>query len=461
MIHKFKLNNNNIVIDVNSGAIHILDDCAYDLLDELDESIDKSLPVSVFQKLLSKYSENDLNEAHAELLSLYEQKLLFSDEINIDYTNILAEARLKSLCLNVAHDCNLYCEYCFASKGDFGSERMLMPFEIAKRAIDLLIKESANRHNLEVDFFGGEPLMNFDVVTQTVMYARSLEKKYNKNFRFTITTNGILLDDEKIDFINREMSNVVLSIDGRKIINDRFRPTRNNTGSYDIIVPKFKKLVEKRTNKDYYVRGTFTKYNLDFTKDVLLLADLGFKHISLEPVVSDPELDYSITEKELPDIFKEYENLALKIIEKRKLGKNFNFFHFMLDLSQGPCVIKRIKGCGCGNEYMAIAPDGSIYPCHQFVGDKNFIIGSLNDLHLNKKLRESFSQVSIFTKPDCKKCWAKFYCSGGCVANSYKYQHNLYSSDFIYCSLQKKRIECAIMLLSELNKLNSKGDYIQ
>lgn len=448
MIHKYKLNGFNIVIDINSGAVHVLDNCSFDMISYFEDKIEDNISNNIKNDLLANYSEKEIDESHSELLNLYNEGLIFSEEADYSKFLNLSDSPIKSMCLNVAHDCNLCCEYCFASKGDFGGNRELMSLDVGKMAIDFLIEKSGSRHNLEVDFFGGEPLMNFDVVKQIVEYARSIEKDYNKNFRFTITTNGLLLDDEKIDFINKEMSNVVLSIDGRPEVNDRLRKTVNGKGSYSIIVPKFQKLVAGRKNKDYYTRGTFTKYNMDFANDVLHLADLGFDQISVEPVVSDSRLDYSIREEDLPIVFKEYERLANVILERRKNNKGFNFFHFMIDLNQGPCVIKRLRGCGCGNEYIAVTPNGDIYPCHQFVGDKKFKMGNLKENNFNNDLKLDFSRTNIYTKPDCKNCWAKFYCSGGCAANSNKYENDIRSSHKISCELEKKRIECAIMLIA-------------
>ena len=350
------------------------------------------------------------------------------------------------MCLNIAHDCNLRCKYCFASTGDFGKGRKLMTFETGKKAIDFLLEKSLDRKNLELDFFGGEPLMNFDVVKQIVEYARSREAEYGKKFRFTITTNGVLLDDDKIDFINREMSNVVLSIDGRKEVNDYMRKRVDGSGCYDKIMPAFKKLVEKRGDKEYYVRGTFTKNNLDFSNDVFDLYNNGFDQISVEPVVCEASADYAITEKELPAIFKEYERLAERILENEKKGKKFNFFHFMLDLDQGPCAIKRLRGCGCGNDYVAITPDGDIYPCHQFVGIEEFKMGNIDEGTFDTNMKSYFSKTHVYTKPECKKCWAKFYCSGGCNANNYQYAGDVHNAHKLSCQLQKKRLECAIML---------------
>lgn len=449
-----------MVLDVNSGAVHMLDDCSYDILDfveaqhstlekltdEQRESISKD-----FEKLSDKYPLETIKECYAELVELVDEGVLFSDDI--DYTDIAKTANkalIKSMCLNVAHDCNLRCEYCFAAKGNFGGEAMLMPFEIGKKAIDFLIEKSGNIHNLEVDFFGGEPLLNFDVVKQIVEYARSIEKEHNKNFRFTITTNGLLLTDDKIEYINREMSNCVLSLDGRKEVNDKLRVRADGSGSYDTIIPKFQKLVQTRGDKDYYIRGTFTKYNLDFTKDVLHFADLGFDQISIEPVVSDEKLDYSIKEEDLPRVFEEYDRLVSAIIERKQEGRGFNFFHFMIDLDNAPCIIKRFKGCGCGNEYVAVTPNGEIYPCHQFVGQENWIIGNLNDGSFSDEMKFYFAQANILNKSDCKDCFAKYYCSGGCNANNFNYAGSVFTSHKLSCELQRKRLECALMIKAAL-----------
>ena len=453
MVHKYKLNGYNIALDVNSGAVHILDDISYDILDILNDSINKEINNNILEKLELKYNKNDIIESYNELYNLYKNNQLFSKDEYEPFTKMLENSPIKAMCLNVAHDCNLRCEYCFASKGDFGQGRMLMPFEVGKKAIDFLIENSGDRHNLEVDFFGGEPLMNFDVVKHIVDYARSIEKKFNKNFRFTITTNGLLLTDDKIEYINREMSNVVLSLDGRKEINDLLRITPNSKGSYDTIVPKYQKLVESKGDKDYYVRGTFTKNNLDFTKDVLHMADLGFEQLSIEPVVSDEKLEFSIKESDLSRVFEEYENLAKVIIDKRKNKEFFNFFHFMIDLNQGPCAIKRLRGCGCGNEYIAITPTGDIFPCHQFVGNDEWKMGNLFDNNFNTKIKDTFSKTTVYTTSNCKNCWAKFYCSGGCNANNLQYENNIFTPHSISCELEKKRLECAIMIQAALTEV--------
>ena len=451
MIHKYKLNGFPICLDVNSGAVHVLDDCSFDLLDHVNEDFfPPELTEEMLASLSGRYSNEELTGAYQELLELKKAGLLFSEDTYERFADMMTAAPVKAMCLNVAHDCNLRCEYCFAAKGDFGGERMLMPFEIGKKAVDFLLEKSGTRHNLEMDFFGGEPLMNFDVVKQVVSYARSKEKEYNKNFRFTITTNGLLLTDDKIEFINREMSNCVLSLDGRKEVNDRLRIKINGKGCYDQIVPQYQKLVAGRGDKDYYARGTFTKYNLDFTQDVLHMADLGFDQVSVEPVVSDPMLDYSIKEEDLPRVFQEYETLANELIQRKKEGKGFNFFHFMIDLNQGPCAIKRLRGCGCGNEYVAITPDGDVYPCHQFVGHEEWKMGNVFDLSINKEMKDNFARATVYHKPKCQDCWAKFYCSGGCNANNWQYMGNVLDSFDLACEMEKKRLECAIMIQAAL-----------
>lgn len=446
MIHKYKLGGFNIVLDVNSGGVHIVDELTYDMLDNVELPFEEKCPEKVIKKLSKYYSVDEIESCYNEIVELYNDQILFSEDDYEKYADYSVASPVKAMCLNIAHDCNLRCKYCFASTGDFGKGRKLMTFETGKKAIDFLLEKSLDRKNLELDFFGGEPLMNFDVVKQIVEYARSREAEYGKKFRFTITTNGVLLDDDKIDFIKREMSNVVLSIDGRKEVNDYMRKRVDGSGCYDKIMPAFKKLVEKRGDKEYYVRGTFTKNNLDFSNDVFDLYNNGFDQISVEPVVCEASADYAITEKELPAIFKEYERLAERILENEKKGKKFNFFHFMLDLDQGPCAIKRLRGCGCGNDYVAITPDGDIYPCHQFVGIEEFKMGNIDEGTFDTKMKSYFSKTHVYTKPECKKCWAKFYCSGGCNANNYQYAGDVHNAHKLSCQLQKKRLECAIML---------------
>lgn len=447
MIHKFEQCGYRIVIDTNSGAVHLLDELSYLLLDAFEKNIGALPPAGLS---VDGYTEQEIAECWKELHELYMSGELFTpdDERLKNYRSVAAP--IKSMCLHIAHDCNLRCKYCFADEGKFGGERCRLSQETANRAIDFLIENSGSRHNLELDFFGGEPLLNFDVVKGTVAYARSLEKKHNKLFRFTITTNGVLLDDDKIDFINREMSNVVLSLDGRKEVNDRVRVNAGGNGSYDAILPGFKKLVAQRGEKDYYLRGTFTKYNLDFSEDVFHIASLGFDQISVEPVVAPPTADYALTEADLPRIFEEYDLLAKRIIEYRKSGKYFNFFHFMVDLDAGPCAIKRIHGCGCGNEYVAVAANGDIYPCHQFVGIEKMRMGNVNDGSFDTGIKDNFAQADIFAKPECMNCWAKFFCSGGCNANNYLYCGDIRKPLKLSCEMEKKRVECAIAVKAAL-----------
>lgn len=446
MIHKYSMNGFNIVMDINSGAVHVVDDTVFDVLDFYEEkNRDKN---EIIKELNSKYSEEEISEAFEEILELEKNNTLFSEDI---YEEIIPKIEkrspvVKALCLHIAHDCNLKCKYCFAEEGEYHGKRSLMSYEVGKKAIDFLVKASGSRKNLEVDFFGGEPLMNFDVVKQIVEYARSVEKENNKNFRFTITTNGILLNDDIIGYINENMHNVVLSIDGRKEINDSIRVRVDGKGSYDNIVPKFKKVAQSRNQTDYYVRGTFTRNNLDFSKDVFHLADLGFKQISVEPVVADEKESYSIKREDLPIIFKEYEKLAVEMLKRKKEGNDFNFFHFMIDLSGGPCVIKRLVGCGSGTEYLAVTPEGDIYPCHQFVGIDEFKMGDVDNGVVRNDIRTDFENCNVYSKPECKKCWAKFYCSGGCTANSFNTHKDLITPYEIGCALQKKRIECAVMM---------------
>ena len=429
MIHKYKYKDMNIVLDVHSGGVHIVDDLSYEILDYIKIPMDEKCPNYIIDKLSNKYNVDEIIACYEELYSLYTDKILFSEDDYERFAKYSVASPVKAMCLLISQDCNLRCEYCFAETGDFGMGRSLMSLETGKKAIDFLLEKSGNRENLELDFFGGEPLMNFDVVKEIVKYAREREKEYGKNFRFTVTTNGLLLTDDKIDFINKEMSNVVLSIDGRKCVNDRMRHRVDGTGCYDTIVEKFRETVDARGDKEYYVRGTYTKYNLDFSEDVFHLYEQGFDQISVEPVVAPETAPYALTEKELPAIFAEYDKLAERLLENDKNGKHFNFFHFMLDLDQGPCAIKRLRGCGCGNEYVAISPNGDIYPCHQFVGIDEWKMGNLNEETFDYKIKDYFASAHIYTKEECKKCWAKFYCSGGCNANNYIYAgdvHNAY-----------------------------------
>ncbi|EGT3892407.1 thioether cross-link-forming SCIFF peptide maturase [Clostridioides difficile] len=450
MIHKFSMNGYNIVLDVNGGAVHVLDDVAYDLLDFYKEKSKEE----ILEILKSKYQEEKINEAYEEILNLEKEGLLYTEDTYQYHPSFVhREPVVKALCLNVAHDCNLKCKYCFAAQGDFGGEKELMSFEVGKAAIDYLIANSGSRKNLEIDFFGGEPLMNFEVVKQLVDYGRSVEKDYNKNIRFTITTNGVLLNDEIIDYINENMHNVVLSLDGRKEVNDNMRPTLNDKGSYDITLPRFKKLVEKRAkDKYYYIRGTFTRDNLDFSKDVMHFADLGFKLTSVEPVVGDESNPYALREEDLPKIFEEYEKFAVEYADRQLQGDGFKFFHFMIDLNQGPCVIKRITGCGAGNEYLSVTPNGDIYPCHQFVGNEEFKMANIFDeeIVLPENLKNMFREAHVYTKEECKQCWNKFYCSGGCYANAINFNNDISKPYELGCEMQRKRTECSIMIQAKL-----------
>ena len=447
MIHKYKLSGYNVLLDTNSGGVHIVDDLTYDLLDNVQPPFDDACPQKIIDKLGKIYNKDDITECYDEIVSLYNDKILFSEDDYEKFALTSVASPIKAMCLHVSHDCNLRCKYCFAATGDYHEGRMLMSLETGKKALDFLIEKSGDRKFLEVDFFGGEPTLNFDVVKQLVEYGRSREAEANKKFRFTITTNGILLTDDMIEFINKEMNNVVLSIDGRKEVNDRVRVRADGTGSYDRILPNFKKVVETRgKDKDWYVRGTYTKYNLDFSNDVMHLYEQGFDQISVEPVMADPSMPYAITQADLPRIFDEYEELMKKITEIRDSGKFINFFHFMLDLDQGPCAIKRLRGCGCGNEYVAIAPNGDIYPCHQFVGNEEYKMGSLNDGSFNDDMKAEFAAAHVYSKPECKKCWAKFYCSGGCNANNYIYAGDIHNAYKLSCEIQKKRLECAILM---------------
>lgn len=446
MIHGYKLNGYNIILDVHSGGVHVVDALFFDLVMTLTPPFTPECPPEVLGALSATYDRKELLEAYGEVLELVAQGSLFSADDYANLPNLTALSPVKAMCLHISHDCNLRCDYCFAGTGDYGNGRQNMPAEVGLLAIDYLLAKSGTRHNLEVDFFGGEPLLNFDVVKQVVKYARSKEKEFGKLFRFTITTNGMLLDDDKIDFINKEMSNVVLSIDGRKEINDRVRHRVDSTGCYDSILPKFKKLVEKRGEGQYYVRGTFTRYNLDFANDVLHLNECGFDQISVEPVVSDPKYPYSLGMDDLPQIFAEYEKLSKILIDRRKEKTGFNFFHFMMDLEQGPCAIKRLRGCGAGNEYVAITPDGDVYPCHQFVGKAEWKMGDIYTQSLDMDRKKQFAASNVYGKEDCKNCWAKFYCSGGCNANSATYCGDIRKPYQLSCELEKKRVECAIMI---------------
>ena len=451
MIHRFKQRDYNFVVDVNSGGVHVVDDLTYDVIGCLEPPLTEQLPDGIKNEF-KDIAEDELLSVYSDIYEAYKAKTLFSPDEYEKYAKFAVSSPIKSMCLHIAHDCNLRCQYCFASTGNFGGGRKMMSFETGKRAIDFLLEKSADRQNLELDFFGGEPMMNFDVVKQIVTYARSKEKEYNKSFHFTITTNGMLLSPDKIDYINEEMSNVVLSVDGRREVNDKIRCRVDGSGCYDTIMPKFKELVEKRGDKEYYVRGTFTKYNLDFSNDVFHLLESGFDQVSVEPVVEAEDKPYAIRTEDLPRIFEEYDILADKIINLKKNGGFINFFHFMLDLDAGPCAIKRLRGCGSGNEYVAITPDGDIYPCHQFVGNEKFKMGSLYDGSFDEEMKSEFAAAHVYSKEKCRDCWAKFYCSGGCNANNYQFNGDILKPFELGCEMQKKRFECAIMM-NALNKI--------
>ena len=449
MVHQYKLNGYNIVLDTCSGSVHVMDDIAYDITALCKEKSAEEIKKYILDKYSSEnICEKDVDDCLDDIKSLENAGKLFTPDTyeNMAFDFKKRNSVIKALCLHVAHSCNLNCEYCFASQGKYHGERALMSFETGKRALDFLVENSGTRRNLEVDFFGGEPLMNWDVVKQLVSYAREIEKIHGKNFRFTLTTNGMLIDDDVIDFCNKEMSNVVLSLDGRKEIHDRFRKDYHGRGSYDVIVPKFQELVRRRGGKNYYMRGTFTHYNTDFTKDILSMADLGFTELSMEPVVCSPEDASALTESDLPVLFEQYEILAKEMIRRKKEGKGFTFYHYMLDLKHGPCIYKRISGCGSGTEYMAVTPSGDLYPCHQFVGDKKYLLGNIYDGVTNTEIQNEFKLCNAYARKECSDCWAKLYCSGGCAANSYHASGSIKGVYEYGCELFKKRIECAVML---------------
>ncbi len=451
MVHQYKLNGYNIVLDSCSGSIHAVDEVAYDII----EKFKQERPEEIVRQLLVKYAdredvtEEELYACIADVAALEKAGKLFTPDTFADMAGTFKERSgdvVKALCLHVAHTCNLNCSYCFASQGKYHGDRALMPFEVGKRALDFLIEHSGHRTNLEVDFFGGEPLMNWDVVKQLVAYARTQEEPNHKKFRFTLTTNGMLIDDDVIDFANREMSNVVLSLDGRKEIHDRLRVDYAGNGSYDRIVPRFQKLVEARGGKNYYMRGTFTHANPDFTRDVFHMADLGFTELSMEPVVCAPGDPAALTPEDLEIVKEQYEILARDMLRREKEGKPITFYHYMLDLTGGPCVYKRISGCGSGTEYMAVTPWGDLYPCHQFVGEEKYKLGNIWDGVTNTALREEFRACNAYARKECDDCWARLYCSGGCAANAYHATGSIRGVYEAGCELFKKRIECAIMM---------------
>lgn len=443
MIHAFTFQNEYYALDVESGALHALDQIAFDVVSALENEKDPyALP----------YDASQVGEILSELDELKKEGAFLSPEPEIPAGKAQNQI-VKAMCLHIAHDCNLRCKYCFAGTGEFHGERMLMRADTGKKALDFLITHSGNRRHLEVDLFGGEPLMNFSAVKEIVAYGRELEKKHGKEISFTITTNGVGLNDEIIDYLNTEMNNVVLSLDGRKTVHDALRPTVNGKGSYDIIVENAKKLVAKRGDKEYYIRGTFTSQNLDFTEDVKHMAELGFDRVSIEPVVLGEDSPYALKDSDLNRILSEYDTLAAYLFEREKSGKHIVFFHFMIDLGNGPCLKKRITGCGAGSEYVAITPDGDIYPCHQFVGEENYKMGSVLSDAFNEDMQREFLDCNILTKDACKACWAKYFCSGGCAANAYKYNGSIYEPHQMTCAFEKKRAELAMCLYARRKQM--------
>lgn len=460
MIHQYQNNGYSIVLDVNSGAVHVVDELCYDAIAQLAAGEEPDLAALERPETLEglqaalgdRYESGQIREAWEDIKGLTREGRLFTRDVFEPMIDQVKQRKtvVKALCLHIAHDCNLACKYCFAEEGEYHGRRALMSYEVGKKALDFLIASSGNRRNLEVDFFGGEPLMNWQVVKDLVAYGRQQEKLHDKHFRFTVTTNGVLLNDEIQEFINQEMDNVVLSLDGRREVNDAMRPFRNGKGSYDLIVPKFQKLADSRNQERYYVRGTFTRNNLDFSNDVLHFADLGFKQMSIEPVVGDESDPYAIREEDIPKICEEYDRLAKLMIEREREGKGFNFFHFMIDLEGGPCVSKRLSGCGSGTEYLAVTPWGDLYPCHQFVGREEFLMGNVDEGITHPEIADEFRGCSVYSKEKCRSCFAKFYCSGGCMANAYNFHGTIHEAYDIGCEMQRKRVECAIMMKAAL-----------
>ncbi len=451
MIHQYKLGGYNIVLDVCSGGVHVVDDVAYDIISLFETTSREDILAAMKDKYLGTdgITEADIEECYDDVVSLKDSGKLFAPdtfEPMAGHLKAKTSGVIKALCLHIAHTCNLNCSYCFASQGKYHGERAVMSFEVGKQALDFLIANSGSRRNLEVDFFGGEPLVNFQVVKDLVAYARSIEKEHNKNFRFTLTTNGLLIDEDVIEFCNKECHNVVLSLDGRKEIHDRFRVDYAGNGSWDRIVPKFQQLVEARGGQGYYMRGTFTHANPDFLKDIQVMLDLGFNELSMEPVVAAPDDPSALTEEDKAIVMEQYEKLAMLMLDKDKEGKPFTFYHYMIDLTGGPCIYKRISGCGSGTEYMAVTPWGDLYPCHQFVGEEKFKLGDVWKGVDNTEIQNEFAECNVYARPECRDCWARLYCSGGCAANAY---HATGSVKGVYkfgCDLFRKRMECAIMV---------------
>jgi len=447
------------VLDVNSGSVHVVDDKVYDVLARMvEDRLEHADRDVILTALRGEHAEDaELTEIVDEIIELRDDGMLFTEDIYEKSIEAFQnrDTVVKALCLHIAHDCNLKCQYCFAEEGEYHGRRALMSYEVGKKALDFLVANSGHRVNLEVDFFGGEPLMNWQVVKDLVAYGRSLEKPNNKKFRFTLTTNGVLLDDDVIAFANKEMANIVLSVDGRKAVHDKMRPMAGGQGSYDLIIPKFQKVAESRNQTNYYVRGTFTHFNKDFAADVCHLADLGFRQISVEPVVAPESAPYALKEEDLPELLAEYDKLAAEMIKRKKEGNAFNFFHFMIDLKGGPCVYKRLSGCGSGTEYLAVTPWGDFYPCHQFVGQEEFLMGNVDEGITNTEIRDEFKTCNVYSKEKCQNCFAKFYCSGGCAANSYNFHGSIHDAYDLGCELQRKRVECAIMLKAAFAEENA------
>ncbi|MBR3767649.1 MAG: thioether cross-link-forming SCIFF peptide maturase [Clostridia bacterium] len=451
MIHSYKLGGMNIVLDICSGSVHVVDDVAFDIINMYEASDIKGITEEILKKYPDdpEVTKEEIEECCHQIEELKKANKLFTPDTFKPMAGELKKRTsgvIKALCLHIAHTCNLNCSYCFASQGKYHGDRAVMSFEVGKRALDFLVENSGTRRNLEVDFFGGEPLMNFTVVKQLVDYARSIEKEKGKNFRFTLTTNGMLVDDDVIEYSNREMSNVVLSLDGRKEVHDRFRVDYQGRGSWEQIVPKFQKFVKARDNKNYYMRGTFTHANPDFLEDIKTMLDLGFTELSMEPVVCAADDPSALTEEDKSVVMEQYEKLAQLMLERHREGKPFTFYHYMIDLKGGPCIYKRVSGCGSGTEYMAVTPWGDLYPCHQFVGEEKFKLGSVFEGVTNTEIQDEFMSCNVYSREECNDCWAKLYCSGGCAANAY---HATGSVKGVYsygCDLFKKRMECAIML---------------
>lgn len=463
MIHAYKMNGYNIIIDQNSGCVHSVDEVAYDIITMYESKSKDEIKAYILEKYkaLEDVNDEEIELCFNDIDSLIDDGRLFAeDSFELQAKDFKRrQGVVKAICLHVAHDCNLACKYCFAGKGEYDGPKGLMSLETGKRALDFLVEQSEGRRNLEVDFFGGEPLLNFEVCKRLVAYGRELEKKHNKNFRFTLTTNGLLINDDVIDFCNREMDNVVLSLDGRKKTNDLMRVSPNGSGSYDLIVDKFKKLADSRGQKNYYMRGTYTHNNLDFASDIIHMADLGFKELSIEPVVSAPTEEYALKNEDLPKLKEQYQVLANEMLRRYRRGDGFTFYHYMIDLDAGPCIVKRVSGCGVGTEYLAVTPSGELYPCHQFVGDESFLLGDIYNGITNKEILTQFEECNVYSHKECKDCFAKLYCSGGCAANAY---HTTSSVNGIYefgCELHRKRIECAIMLKVAEAEEGFKADY--